>query len=116
MERSAELERLAERAHFWSTRVPEADTTSRTYTQFSLLLLPTRPPLIAWPDLELALETCFGSCLAVDMEQIKGGELGLELVVLALERADPSTMGGGAEEKWEDWISALKLAAGEQAR
>ncbi|ORY86690.1 hypothetical protein BCR35DRAFT_313259 [Leucosporidium creatinivorum] len=116
MERSPELERLAERAYFSSSRVPEADFDSLTNRHFSILLLPTRPPLIAWSDLEPALAACFGSPLAVDMEQIKGGELGLQLVVLAIERVDPRSLGRGAEEKLEDWISALKLAAGEQAR
>jgi hypothetical protein len=114
MERSAELECLAERAHFCSSRVPEADINSLTYIHFSLFLLPTRPPLIAWPDLDHALVACFGSCLPVDVEQVKAGELGLQLVVMALERVDPSSLGRGAEAKLGDWISALKVAAGVQ--
>ena len=114
--RSNSLDRLAERARFASSRVPAATSEAKTFHHFTPFFLPSRPPLIPFNELCRALDACFGSFEAVDTDELLSGEMGLQLVVHALKRVDLESMKSEEEEVMADWISALAVQAGVQAR
>lgn len=110
------LERLARRILSISTKVPPASQTSLSYQNFSPFFLPSRPSLIAWQELELALVACFSSFHSINTEEIFAGELGMELLMHAFKRLDTAEMDTEQLDDWEDWISALSIAVREQGR
>lgn len=114
---SPELERLSEVAHFHHSDVPIATSDSPTFSHFGQLLLIQRAT-IPWPSLQLALQACFGSLLAVEgmVDKVQGGELGLQLAVRAIERVEKESLGREEEGELEDWVGALRIAAREKAK
>lgn len=90
--------------------LPSAYPTSGTFQSIAPLLLESEDDHLAWPDLERALEACFGSASAIDRQEIKGGGLGFSLVVKAFQKLPEELEDEDEEVERDLWVVNLTSA------